>query len=404
MSGVLRVLFPLFLSIPIVIFGLDEFEVPLSDIVLLFGMLFLLRSLASKAALYFYLLFLLALLSVVVQMIFGAPVEVKPFLSVLFFLKPLLAYFAALWVVKGPADGETVFRITGLSMITSIILIFLDVVINYSGVPRADSYINGSILGLTQYATYGVNTAACFYFVIFTLSVYTFCNPVNAQFLRLYGVIGAVCSGYLIIGSLSREVILALLLFVFLIVFEKQRKNRWLIFFGIVFVVVVCGLFLLEDIVNSPFLEAKVLQLVDGYHSGDFNSISSGRLELYWVALLQVLQGPFFGNGFHGYLLYPEIISFDLEPEGLSPHNQYLTTFWKGGLIFFIAYFSYLYMLIRDSRILAEPVGGGYVLRAFYISTFILLANLWDVLMVANFGAMFFFLIGVVHAMWVKRI
>jgi O-antigen ligase len=148
---------------------------------------------------------------------------------------------------------------------------------------------------------------------------------------------------------------------------------------------------------ESPFLDAKLRQVVEGFTQGDVNHIASGRFELYEVALNQFQRNPLFGNGFQGYALYPDLISFDIEPIGLSPHNQYLTTLWKGGIFFFLAYYAYLIFLLKESKVFSQERRSEKLLSAFYICTFVVIANVWDVLMVANFGAVFFFLLGILE-------
>jgi len=396
MFNLLRTVLPLCLSLPIAIFAIGDVEIPLSDVVLVFGLVFFLLNSNTKAARYLYVVFILALLSVVIKQISeDVSMGLKPYFSVIFFLKPLLGYFAARGIIKNLADSNAVLRVMSFWMAVSLLLIFLDVIINYSGVPRADSVMNGSILGLPQYASYGVNSAACFYFVMFVVVLYSCAINLEKRLLNVFKMTALVAGTYLILGSLSREVILAFLLFAGLFFVSQRGHVKYLFVFVSIISATVAFYFLPDDLFNSSFLDAKIRQVVDGFSSGDFNHVSSGRFDLYEVALNQWLRSPIFGNGFHGYLLYPDLIIFDMEPEGLSPHNQYLTVLWKGGGAFFVAYFAYVFFLVRKSGIFSGERQPEYLLGLFYVCTFILLANLWDVLMVANFGAVFFFLLGV---------
>ena len=398
MNLIFRILLPLCLSLPVAIFAIGGVDIPLSDVVLIFGLVIFLFNSNTKAARYLYILFILALLSVVMtQLSEDVSMGVRPYLSALFFLKPLLGYFAARGIIKKPSDAYAILHAMGFWMAVSLVLIFFDVVINYSGVPRADSFMNGSVLGLPLYASYGVNSAACFYFMMFVVVLYSCASNTDRSFLNVFKIFSLIAGIYLMIGSLSREVILAFLMFAGLFFMRHRGYIKYLyVFFSIIAAMIAIYTFP-DNLFDASFLDAKVNQIVDGFASGDLNHVSSGRFDLYTVALNQWLRNPLFGNGFHGYLLHPDLIIFDIDPEGLSPHNQYLTVLWKGGLLFFIAYFYYVLLLLQKSRMFFDKRRPEYLLGIFYLCTFVVLLNLWDALMVPNFGAAFFFLLGVLE-------
>lgn len=399
MRRLLRILIPLFLSIPIAIFSIDDIEIPLSDIVLVIGFIFFIINSNRKSAVYLYVVSVFAFLSVAwIQFSVGESTGLRPYFSAIFFLKPLFAYFAAKAIVKSDLDCTLVLKTMGFSMSISVLLIFLDVVINHYGLPRAESSINGTILGIPQYASYGVNSAASYYFVMFSIILYSLVNFSSQPWVRRLKFVSLLCCTYLILGSLSRETILAFLLFLVLYVSARRNYIKYML---IICSVVGSGLlwhFFSGSELNASFLEAKVAQIVEGLESGDYNSISSGRFDLYAVAINQWVRSPLFGTGFHGYPLFSDLINFDFEPEGLSPHNQYLTTLWKGGILFFVAYYGYVIFLLRQSRLFEPSPKGGDLMVSFYICIFLIMANVWDVLMVANFGAAFFFLLGVLES------
>lgn len=394
-----KLLLPIFLALPIVIFQIFETEIPLSDLVLAAGFGYLLISLNTKAALYFIVVVIFALLSVIwTQLEIGNNYGFRPYLSVIFFLKPLLGYFAARGIVKTNADHIVVIRALSLGMSVAIVSIFADVMVNFSGISRDDSFINGSVLGITQYATYGVNSAASYYFVMFAVILYSLTKLPNNRFFQYFYILALSCCAYLILGSLSREVILGFAFFIYLFYLTcvASVKRRLLLFFAISSVIF--SYFFAGQILESEFLNAKINQVIDGWAIGDLNHITSGRIELYEVALNQILQSPVVGTGFHGYQLLPELISFDMDPVGLSPHNQYLTTIWKGGLVFLIAYYLNLLFLLKKSKVLLPKIRQFDSLSIYVVCVLLILANVWDVLMVANFGAAFFFILGVLEA------
>lgn len=399
MTRLLKVLLPIFLSIPVAIFFVDDTEIPLSDLVLFAGLIFLLKDLNTKAAKYFILMSAFAFLSVIwIQLTTDSASSFRPYFSVVFFLKPLLGYFAAKGIVRTDADCNFVLGLMSWVMSISILAIFIDVLIVHLGVSRAESYINGSIFGLNQYAAYGVNSAASYYFVIFAVILYSLVNLQNQFWINFVKFLALFCCAYLIIGSLSREVIVGFLLFLMLYYLSQRRYIQYRI---LLFAIIGFWIFwhtILDKLIESTFFTAKIAQIVEGWSSGDLDHLTSGRWGLYEVALAQWMQSPLFGTGFHGYLLFPESITFDIDPAGLSPHNQYLTTLWKGGIIFFIAYYCYLIFLLRKSGLFRQVNYNPDLMLSFYMCTLLVLSNVWDVLMVANFGAAFFFLLGILES------
>ncbi|MBC7490360.1 MAG: O-antigen ligase family protein [Glaciimonas sp.] len=398
MVQILRILLPIFLGIPVTIFYLDDNEIPLSDLVLFAGLIFLIKDVNTKAARYFILVSVFAFLSVIwIQLTTDITSGFRPYLSVVFFLKPLLGYFAARGVVKANSDYIFVLKLLSWVMSISILAIFVDVLIVHSGVSRAESYINGSVFGMDQYAAYGVNSAASYYFVIFAVVLYSLAYIQNRYWCTVIKVLSLFCSAYLIFGSLSREVIVGFMLFLMLYYLSQRRQVRYMLLLFAILGAWISWYTFLDQIIESTFLTAKIVQIVDGWSSGDLDYVTSGRLGLYEVALKQWIRSPLFGTGFHGYLLFPEYITFDIEPVGLSPHNQYLTTLWKGGILFFIAYWCYLVFLLRKSGVIRSVSNNPDLMLSFYICTLVVLASVWDVLMVANFGTTFFFLLGILE-------
>lgn len=394
-----RLILPILLALPIAIFQIFETEIPLSDLVLVIGFGYFLTSLNTKAAGYFTLVVICALISVIwIQLENGGSGGLRPYLSVIFFLKPLLGYFAARGIVKTDSDHIVVIRVLSLGMSAAIVSIFADVIVNFSGISRYDSYMNGSVFGLTQYATYGVNSAASFYFVMFAVILHSLINLPNNRFIQFFHILALPCCAYLILGSLSREVILGFIFFIYLFYLTRVAYVKLILFVLLALISFVFLYFFAGTLFDSSFLTSKIDQIVDGWAMGDLNYMTSGRIDLYDVAVSQILQNPFVGTGFHGYQLLPELISFDLDPVGLSPHNQYLTTVWKGGIVFLIGYYLYLLFLLKKSKVFLRKFRQFDSLSIYVVCVLLIMANVWDVLMIANFGAAFFFILGVLEA------
>jgi hypothetical protein len=196
---------------------------------------------------------------------------------------------------------------------------------------------------------------------------------------------------YLILGSLSREAILGYFALLLWYVYSdkvgyfQKTAMTCLIVGGLIFV------FSLDS--TTEMLAAKTTQIVEGIEEGDFDKITSGRLGLQSVAVEQFSHNVFFGNGFHGFQLYTQdIIGFETV-EGLSPHNQLVTTFWKMGALAALPYFLSLILLFK---MLGHIRGTDRYtfFRAFLVVVFFVLATVWDVLIIPNFAALLFFVWG----------
>lgn len=228
MNSMLRIFIPVCLSIPIAILVVGDLEIPLSDMVLIIGLIFFLLNSNTRSAAYLYAVTMLAFISVAAVQIYEvtAP-SIIPYLSVLFFLKPFLGYFAAKGIIKKPSDYIDVIRIMSIVMSISFLLIFSDVIINYAAIPRAESSMNGSFLGISQYASYGVNSAACYYFVMFVVILYSYMTLAESRWLKLFKIISLLSGTYLLVGSLSREAIVAFLLFLFLFILNSRPRVKY---------------------------------------------------------------------------------------------------------------------------------------------------------------------------------
>jgi hypothetical protein len=200
-----------------------------------------------------------------------------------------------------------------------------------------------------------------------------------------------VLLSYLILGSLSREAILGYFSLLLWYVYS-DKVGYWQK--TALTCVIVCGLvFVFSLDSTTEMLASKTAQIVDGIEEGDFDKITSGRLGLQSVAIEQLSHNIFFGNGFHGFQLYTQdIIGFETV-EGLSPHNQLVTTFWKMGALASIPYFLSLILLFKMLRLIRGA--DRYIFfRAFLVVVFFVLATVWDVLIIPNFAALLFFVWG----------
>lgn len=380
------------LSVPIAPLAFNGVDIPISDFVCLVGIFLSVKYANLLFTKLLYLSIFLSFIAGVIVAAFVAPtIELRPLLSIAYFFKPYFALFVALYVIRGREDIRTIFRTLGYASAVTLVSVLISIVVVHGGIVREESVLNGSILGLPVYGAYGVNSLAVFYLLLYFIVL--FWKQVDALTLqeKVVRLFSLCVLSYLIFFSLSREAILGyvVLQFFFVVQSNAHRSSKVaLLVLGVVAVTLIMSL----D-VTTAIWEAKIKQVVEAVQESDLDKLSSGRVGLYIATLDQVRKNFVFGTGFHGYQLYTDsLYGFDTV-EGLSPHNQYLTSIWKMGLIPAIPYFFALYSLFRMTGLLRGTRTYSSLVALLFV-VFFILANVWDVLIIPNFAALLFFLWG----------
>lgn len=382
------------LCVPVAPIAFNGVDIPISDLVCLLG-IFL--SIKYANLLFTKLLYLSIFLSLVagvaVAGFIATAIEARPLLSISYFFKPYFALFVALYVIKDEGDVRTVLRTLAYTSVVVLISIIFSIVFIHGGVVRDESVLNGNVLGMAVYGAYGVNSLAVFYLLLYFILLFWGQVAVLTRKEMVLQLFCLLSLSYLIFFSLSREAILGYIaLQVFFVIQSKisRLSKALLLMLGVAAMV-----FLLSFEATATIWEAKIKQVVESLQDGDLDKLSSGRLSLYAATIDQIRQSFVFGTGFHGYQLYTgTLYGFDTV-EGLSPHNQYLTAVWKMGFIAAAPYFLALMSLFHMTTFLRGTVAYRWILALLFI-VFFILANVWDVLIIPNFAALFFFLWGMV--------
>jgi len=377
------------------IFGVG---IPLSDIACVMGIyfIFLTRSSADKALI--YILLVSCLLSILVNTIFiNRDFSTQPFLSLAYFIRPIAVFFVGYNIIRSGVDLDRFIKYFSVVFSIFIIAVFANLIIYYGGVVRTDGILNGTFFALNIFGTYGVHSLVAFYFLgfSFVLSRLFFCySAINVLWRSIYVVVILIVL-YFFIFSLSREIIVGLLFFS-LLIFRKYilRSRLFLKYcFAVIILIYIAYAILPLDLILSTW-DTRFSVTLDSINNGSLDDLSSGRIELYRLAINQILSNPLFGNGFFGFQLYN--ISFGQYDDltGWSPHNYYLTVIWKMGFIAASVYFLFFYRGLKRFYVLTKFFPK-YLPIWWALLTFLVVINqVWDAFLVPNVLSIIMFLFG----------
>lgn len=382
---------PFLLATPVALFTYGDTGVVLADAVSVLGFFIFLRYLRHPEALFLSASILISFVLCTTHIILNDRDSIYPLGSLVFFFKPCFAYFSAFYLFKQRQSISIFFyRFNAFSLLCLASVIFT-IMYQNNGLVRADSYLNGSIFGLKIFGSYGVNSLAIFFSMCSYMAAYPLA-VVKGRIARLAFCLVAIGFAYLALMSLSRTAALgAIAMWSTLALLHANRSPLTAAFF---FLLLLAGTtFVLSSLSASDMLAAKVSQIQQGLATGDFDSLSSGRLSLYYAATLDILQNPISGSAFHGFTAGAEALTAFDELSGLSPHNQYITTVWKMGPIAALFYFMMLVAMVRKS-LKQSSISDRRWLIGLLLGTFVIFCSTWDVLIVPNVGALVFFVLG----------
>jgi O-antigen ligase len=163
-----------------------------------------------------------------------------------------------------------------------------------------------------------------------------------------FAFVGMTCLLYLLIGSLSREAILGIIIFIIMSIFKLFKSRK---IYAISFTIALLALGIIIAYIYRDWLSVswstKLQTSINSIIEGDLDTFSSGRMLLYKTAISDLSHNPILGTGFHGFQLYNTYITDDVIATNHSPHNQYLTAIWKMGLWAGIFYLLFLYTTFK---------------------------------------------------------
>ncbi len=383
------------LCLPLTIFSFNGVDLPLSDLICVVGIFLSIKYANFLFTKLLYLAIGLSLISSLFVAIFIAQdFDFRPLYSIIYFFKPYFSIFVAFYVIRTKNDFNIFCKSTGYFVFFALFPIICSIFFLHNGLVRNESDLNGEIFGLPLYGSYGVNSLAVYYLLLYFLILFLkYIDEDLGNYLKIIRLISLCILSYLIFFSLSREAILG---FAALIIWYFLQNNSGHIKKIMIGLIAIAGLlFVLSLDSTSDMWQSKTDQIVESIQQGDLDRLSSGRIGLYLVALNQFSHNIIFGNGFHGFQLYTDTIEGFDTVEGLSPHNQYITTIWKMGLLAAIPYFLALITLYKMTTPLRGTVKYKFISILLFV-VFFILANVWDVLIIPNFSALLFFFWGAI--------
>lgn len=396
--AILTVVAAICFALPLKMAGVGEFEIPLAMVMVVLGLpaLFTLPKIENGKVLLSAMG--LAMLSLCVwDLSPQSENSFRPYFSYTFFFIPFVTYALGYSVIR---KREEFRRFVSLcSFLGALAGIGMAITIWRLGIPvRMEGVIQGSLLGLPLYATYGVNTLAITEFVMFAF-IWTdlvFSKSPKMVFV-LVKLAGLACLTALILLSLSRGGTLSLAVFVVLTFGALLLRNPQKAVI-ILAAFVVGGMYIVArygDVVTTAW-SVRFSQSATAADEGDVNDLTSGRLTLVNSAVGDVLDNPLFGVGFTGFHTGRENFS-QLDAQNSSPHDQYLTMVWKPGVP---AGLLLIWFVIRNVGALGrlrkkgEHAGIFSGLWCMTLAMLLIAALTWDVLLVPNLGAWMMFIFG----------
>lgn len=312
----------------------------------------------------------------------------KPYLSMIFFYVPIVFYFWSNMLVLTEDELDKVLRYFSFNIITFTLIYFYSIFTEYSGHVRYDSNMNGDIFGLKLVGAYGIHTLGAHLFVLMFILLFALYRKVNGKLMNILSVIAILLFVYGIVMSLSRELVLGLIICYTILAIKKWG---WIKASVIIFLCSSIFVYIFIDLIEFVLRiwETKIAFS----KTTDLNELSSGRLDLQFLALEQIKNNPIFATGFQGYgLNYTSYKGYD-DLEGWSTHIYLLTALWKMGILAFAFFLYFFYRIIRKVKVshLNENVKN---LFWIFIITFFIVNLFWDALLAPNIMMIFVFIIG----------
>lgn len=350
----------LLLCIPIRIFipALGT-EIAPADFVCLFAMtytIFMRRAIST----WLLLSMIYAVLSVFVIQQFYQPGNLgRAILSLGFFFKPYWAlYLGEDYAKRGLEPSRLNHVLICLLTLTALAAVcdafffrgYIAGLDNFERIPG--EWIFGSVFGPTFFGlkfhgSNGVNGIAVFFSFAFSLLLALGFSLREEKNLRMIALTGAFACLILVAGSASRQAIFGALLALasyFFLGKMSARRLVWTLTAGVL-AIGVCVMVLETFSTYFAEISAKLALMMNDISQGNWDGVTSGRLEIYGILLNDLKNSPVFGTGFSGYGLFDSDLGFfnaEFSDTGYTPHNQYLGALWKMGLLAGIPYIIFL--------------------------------------------------------------
>ena len=312
---------------------------------------------------------LLIVLMPLVYMLVASPVKRQQVQDVnrkLHSYKPLqalalifIAYGATLAAVGLGLSGETMRLFSAFKLVKPVAFVFLGVLLGSWTCPLEFlgvlGRVYGAVVALTLFCTVTApefpfgewgktifefdvsgypNSAMSFYACLVPLLLSSV-DGSKDKIIKIAGWSLAACSALIIVGSMSRSSTIALVLGVSIYLCLTGRTPQLIAFFIAITILVVVGFGLFSAFKDTDFVSVltnRIQQRVE--RSTESDDPTSGRMELWQLAIELWMERPVFGYMFESFSRYSG--EFD------TPHQQYLEILHKCGGLGLLIYVSML--------------------------------------------------------------
>jgi O-Antigen ligase len=345
----------------------------------------------STEALLLKIACLLGSISILIATVFAADVSLRPLVSMAFFFSPVMLYFLAREHVTTELEFLAFLRYSLFAAVALAASLYLSIFILGDGIVRTDGTMNGTFALLPLSGAYGVHTLVDHYFLICVVVIYYVQSGVASRLERIAAASVVLFLIYLMLLSLSREIVLAIVMVGIAATFRLMNLLKASIVIAAMSLCIYLGLSRM-----SSFDLAWQTKMYETIHADDLNDLSSGRVELQGIAIAQLVHSPVAGTGFYGYSLNYKSSDADNDLSGWSTHIYYLTTAWKMGLVAAIPFFVFLIKIVKKSIAFSRvkfPKSAEFYVIAL-CAFFVILNMLWDALLAPSVMCLFAFLVG----------
>lgn len=367
-----------------------SFAAPLSLIFLPLAALSLLKSGSSKS-LYLLIAAFISCVTIFLTAPFARSFSLAPAASLLLFFAPASFYFLGREKIANIGDFVYFLRASLWAAAALALSLFFSIFIFGEGVVRTEGVMNGTFLTFTLSGSYGIHSLAAHFFLIGAVIVYFVQSGYASRAEKYLSASILAFLIYMMIFSLSREIVLAILFVALVTLFRRfsfLKAAMLLLLTGVL-------LYTFGSALVGPD-SAWATRIFQTASADNLNDLTSGRIELQALAFTQVLQSPLTGTGFHGYALnYLSSEGYD-DLSGWSTHVYYLTAVWKMGIVAAFFFFLFLYAAVVESFSSTKRnfsrAAGFYIVATI---AFLFLVNMaWDALLSTNVMSLFAFFTG----------
>jgi hypothetical protein len=406
------------LSVPISLFAVFNYEVNLTVSLLPLVAISILRDFGSKETILFFVCAVAGALScVIANFINPDGLLWRHLLSLTLILVAPGYIFLGRETARNGSVERIVRDLSFFSSIFSIALVLRIIYVNepvrIQVGPEGYSVFNAVFLGLPVFGTFGVLSLAHLVCVqAFICAGVVLSNRASISF-RILVAVGLACLLFLILGSNARSAQIGaifLLIAVGAFWFLRPASRRWWPFIaGAICVAAACMATRHQPesrLVKSleTIAEPHVSAPYGGAIQTPSGSLTTGRSQLIATGIEEFVNSPFIGNGFGTYGRFKtDPLSKDLT-DNSSTHIYPLTIAWKGGLLFAIPFFAFLFLCAKGiwNNGVSLKAELFFSLGAILI-TFLFLGMTWDILIVPSAGALVYFLAGLLSVPDTRR-